>query len=735
MLSVIIPFHEGRNYLEDCLESIAEQNYEDIETVLVQDAMNTNEKQYENVDDIIRKYKERINLKTYRLDGNNGVAKARNKGLKEANGEFVLFLDSDDYLTQGYLSKMMRQMDAKKDLVYGNVIRTWFKRAAFHVEQGDVPEKNEEIKPIEERQRAFKEIEKNMVFRHEKIEGITCLGVVFRKEFLAKNHIRFKPEQKYYADCEFMVRVIKAKPSYGFEFECFYVKRYHNDKINLPSLSQIESDEKEESMICAYEESVEALGSENPLTDHFRKMFCRYYIDIFSRRFHDNPQNQPSQKEIDRYKKALKYLKAEETKGLGILEKKIIKAGIAGDRQRVKKQANIRLAKNKFFLMFTDKVHMIRTINLYVFHKMKIKNNYIVFESFVGRNYSGQPKYIYQYLQKNYGNKYKYIWSVNDKKIKIDGKCKKVKRYGLMYYYYMTRSKYWVLNTRQPQILRKRKGQVMLETWHGTPLKKLFFDMDEVHSADPDYKQRVYKQSREWDYLISDNPFSTEKFQSCFLYERQKILEVGYPANDPLYNLHLENRAIELKEKLGIPLDKKVLLYAPTWRDDDRYAAGEYRFRLELDLKRLKQELGDEYVVLLRMHYWVVDQLDLSGLEDFVVNVSHYNDITDIYIVSDICMTDYSSVFFDFANLKRPILFFMYDLEKYRDVLRGFYLDIEKDLPGPILLNNDQVVWAIKNIDDISEQYHEKYNQFYDKFCCIDDGQAAKRVCEKVFGL
>ena len=235
--------------------------------------------------------------------------------------------------------------------------------------------------------------------------------------------------------------------------------------------------------------------------------------------------------------------------------------------------------------------------------------------------------------------------------------------------------------------------------------------------------------------MISDNPFSTEKFQSCFLYEREKILEVGYPANDPLYDVHLKKRAVELKKKMGIPLDKKVLLYAPTWRDDDRYAAGEYRFRLELDLKRLKQEFGDEYVVLLRMHYWVVDRLDLSGLEDFVVNVSDYNDITDIYIVSDICMTDYSSVFFDFANLKRPILFFMYDLEKYRDVLRGFYLDIEKDLPGPILLNNDQVVRAIRNIDDVSVEYCNKYNEFYDKFCGIDDGQAAKRVCEKVFGL
>ena len=152
-------------------------------------------------------------------------------------------------------------------------------------------------------------------------------------------------------------------------------------------------------------------------------------------------------------------------------------------------------------------------------------------------------------------------------------------------------------------------------------------------------------------------------------------------------------------------------------------------------LDRLKKEFSDEYVVLLRMHYWIVDQLDLSKYPGFVYNGSDYDDITELYMISDICMTDYSSVFFDYANLKRPILYYMYDLEKYRDVLRGFYLDIEKELPGPILQTNDEVIDAIKNIDKVNEEYKDKYQEFYNRFCCIDDGNAAKRVCEKVFGV
>lgn len=297
----------------------------------------------------------------------------------------------------------------------------------------------------------------------------------------------------------------------------------------------------------------------------------------------------------------------------------------------------------------------------------------------------------------------------------------------------MNRSKYWVNNMRQPLSIPRREETVMLATWHGTPLKRLVFDMDDVHSANPRYKDIVFKQTRAWDYLLSDNPFSTERFQSCFRFEKEKILEYGYPANDPMYAPDREEQAAKIKEKLGIPKDKKVILYAPTWRDDQFYEAGQYGFELDLDVNRLQEEFGDEYVLLLRLHYFIVDQLDLSKYGDFTVDVSSYDDITDLYLISDMLITDYSSVFFDYANLKRPVLYYTYDLDKYRDVLRGFYLDMEKDLPGPLLLTNDEVVDAIKNIDKIKEQYKDRYEEFYNRFCCVDDGHAARRVVEKVF--
>src|SRR5699024_5645729 len=104
-----------------------------------------------------------------------------------------------------------------------------------------------------------------------------------------------------------------------------------------------------------------------------------------------------------------------------------------------------------------------------------------------------------------------------------------------------------------------------------------------------------------------------------------------------------------------------------------------------------------------------------------------------LYLISDILITDYSSVFFDYANLKRPILFYTYDLEKYRDTLRGFYIDIEKDVPGPLLQTTEEVINAIINIDQIQEEYKEKYDRFYERFCHLDDGNASMKTVNKIF--
>lgn len=256
--------------------------------------------------------------------------------------------------------------------------------------------------------------------------------------------------------------------------------------------------------------------------------------------------------------------------------------------------------------------------------------------------------------------------------------------------------------------------------------------MEEIYSADPKYKENFYHQSRRWDYLSSPNAYSSKIFKRAFKFEKT-MLEFGYPRNDILYNRNNKEDIDQLKKAMRIPNDKKVILYAPTWRDDDYFARGKYNFELQLNLRKLKEKLGNNYIILLRMHYFIANQIDITSYKGFAYDFSNYDDIAELYLVSDILITDYSSVFFDYANLQRPILFYTYDLEKYRDQLRGFYLDIEKELPGPLLMQTKEVIDAILNIDQVKDEFKERYKVFYNKFCKWDDGKASKKTVAEVF--
>lgn len=124
----------------------------------------------------------------------------------------------------------------------------------------------------------------------------------------------------------------------------------------------------------------------------------------------------------------------------------------------------------------------------------------------------------------------------------------------------------------------------------------------------------------------------------------------------------------------------------------------------------------------------------MSEYSGFLYDVSGYPDIAELYLISDLLITDYSSVFFDYANLRRPMLFFTYDLEKYRDILRGFYMDMEEELPGPMLFTTEEIIASVENLDQIQAEYEEKYNIFYKKYCGWEDGRASQRVVDAVFG-
>lgn len=376
-------------------------------------------------------------------------------------------------------------------------------------------------------------------------------------------------------------------------------------------------------------------------------------------------------------------------------------------------------------------------LTFFLLGKLPAKKKTIVFESFLGKQYSDNPRAIYEYMV-NKGLGYDMYWSADANSVSAfpkDGNLKVLKRFSLKWLLVMPRAEYWVSNSRLPLWIPKSKNTTYIQTWHGTPLKRLAADMEEVHMPSTDkesYIENFLKEASKWDYLIAPNRYSSEIFQRAFQFDR-KMIESGYPRNDFLVNSNNEETISAIKEKASLPKDRKVILYAPTWRDNQFYDVGKYKFNLQLDLAQMKKELGDEYIIILRLHYLIAENLHLEGMEGFVFDLSKHEDIRELYLIADLLITDYSSVFFDYANLKRPMMFYVYDIEEYRDSLRGFYLDFEKEAPGPLVKTTDEIINQIKTLEGKEYIAPPAAEKFYSRFCYLEDGNASQRVVEEIF--
>jgi CDP-glycerol glycerophosphotransferase len=301
------------------------------------------------------------------------------------------------------------------------------------------------------------------------------------------------------------------------------------------------------------------------------------------------------------------------------------------------------------------------------------------------------------------------------------------------FYEALARARYIVSNDHFPEFFERRDDQTVVQTWHGTPLKRLGFDVSRLRGDTRKFEQGWDQQKRNWQYVVSPNRFATPILRSAYELDDSTMLETGYPRDDVLAGANREERTLELRRHLGLPEGARIVLYAPTYRDDVRDRRGRYRLEQKLDIDRLRGALGDDAVLLYRKHHYIVDDVPATA-DGFVRDVSSYPDGTELLLAADVLITDYSSMIVDFANTGRPILFFTYDIDLYRDQMRGFYVDFEAIAPGPLLTNNDELADALRDPDAVRAQHADKYDAFTAKFCELDDGGAAARVVDEVFG-
>ena len=380
---------------------------------------------------------------------------------------------------------------------------------------------------------------------------------------------------------------------------------------------------------------------------------------------------------------------------------------------------------------------------------IKVDDKTIIFSCYNGQSYTCSPKAIYEYMLTDEKFKdYKFIWAFKDvekykEKLEKNPNTKVIMTGTKQFRKYIAKAKYWIFNFKIDDTIKPKKNQVFLQCWHGTPLKRLGCDLkhfDNVLNTIEGMKKRYKIEAEKFTYFISPSKFASEKFISAWnlkeIGKENIIIEEGYPRNDFLFNYTADDVKKMKEEIFGTDYEKKIknrkiILYAPTYRANQHQAGVGYTYKEEVDFEKMRKELGEEYIILFRPHYFIANQFDFKKYEGFVYDVSKVDDVADLYIISDILITDYSSVFFDYANLKRPMIFYMYDLEHYRDESNGFYIDVEEELPGKIVRTDDDLIKEIKRVSK-EFKYDEKYKKFNEKYNYLDDGQASKRVVEKI---
>lgn len=340
----------------------------------------------------------------------------------------------------------------------------------------------------------------------------------------------------------------------------------------------------------------------------------------------------------------------------------------------------------------------------------------VFFESFYGQNASCNPFALDRALASAQPATARY-WGVADASVAVPEGAIALVEGSAEWWRVRAGARLIVINDWLRNRYTSRTHQTVLQTWHGTMLKKLALSRSRLGLR---AALATLRERSRWDIMLAQNDYAKRIFRRAYAYFGP-IWEEGYPRDDVLVT---GDRA-EIRARLGIPPKVKVLLYAPTWRDDRPDHVD------HLDVAQLTQQLGPGFVTLIRGHSRTLKpgtDLRASG----VIDVTSYPDVSELFLAADALITDYSSVMFDFSVTGKPIYFFTPDLDRYREVLRGFYFDLLPVAPGPVVQDSVELVRLVQTPEAIQSEYADKYAAWRARFNPRDDGHAAERVIARL---
>lgn len=348
----------------------------------------------------------------------------------------------------------------------------------------------------------------------------------------------------------------------------------------------------------------------------------------------------------------------------------------------------------------------------------KINDKKIVFQA-ISNKIDGNPYAIYKYIKENCPNDFITIWLIpKDADISMLEKGDYAYNKTFAFFYHLTTAKYWIRSHCNGSVIKKKKNQVYLQTWHGAGnFKKCGYDItNETNRIPAEFVQ-------EWDYFLAPDSYNVEAIHSSCGYNN-KSLVVGMARTDMLLKVN-KDIILETKKRFKLPLNKQLILYAPTFRDND-LETDDYSFPLK-NISRVKNS-----IFLIRLHPLISQKIKKVKLPNNCIDVGHISDILDLLIISDVLITDYSSSIYDYSILNRPILFYAYDYDEYVKVRGGFYLDYKKDLPGPIVYSEQDLISKINDMEKIKKEYKNKLKDFNIKYNYMNDGHVSERIVKLI---
>jgi len=351
----------------------------------------------------------------------------------------------------------------------------------------------------------------------------------------------------------------------------------------------------------------------------------------------------------------------------------------------------------------------------------------ILINSFGGKKYDDSPKMLYEAMKKDKRfEDYQFVWAFHKpQNYRVEG-AEIIKTDSFKYFKTALKAGIWITNSGIERGLKfKNKHTLYINTWHGTPIKRMGTDINDNNKS---FKSI---ESSNVDVFTVQSDFEAEIFGRVFNINDEAIYKTGLPRNDKLAKCEKEE-CIELKSKLGLPIDKKIILYAPTFREYERDEMLNCCFNSPIDVEMWKKKLSDKYCLLIRAHYEVSKMMEIKN-DGFVKDVSDYENLDDLMIASDILISDYSSIFFDYSIMDKIMLHFTYDYDKYNEQ-RGLYFDIRNWLNGSD--NEEELINLIRNMDETTEiirnkNFRDKYVEYYGNATqnCID--VIANKNCDK----